>query len=98
MKTTRISRRKFLQDSATVTGAIMLGAGGITQARAAAAKRTAVDQVTLGQTGIKLSRLGIHNGSGNGQVQIDLGRQGFNDLVKYAYDQGITYFDCGGDV
>jgi predicted aldo/keto reductase-like oxidoreductase len=56
-------------------------------------KRTAVDQVTLGQTGIKLSRLGMGTGSNSGQVQFELGREAFNDLVHYAYDQGITYFD-----
>jgi predicted aldo/keto reductase-like oxidoreductase len=50
--------------------------------------------VTLGQTGLKLSRLGMGTGSASGQVQVDLGREGFNSLVKYAYDQGITYFDC----
>ncbi|HTL55543.1 MAG TPA: aldo/keto reductase [Candidatus Limnocylindrales bacterium] len=60
----------------------------------AATKRTAVDQVTLGHTGIKLSRLGMGTGSNSGQIQYDLGREGFNSLVRYAYDQGITYFDC----
>jgi predicted aldo/keto reductase-like oxidoreductase len=57
-------------------------------------KRTATDQVTLGATGIKLSRLGMGTGSDNGHIQTALGREGFNSLVKYAYDQGITYFDC----
>lgn len=93
MKTTRITRRKFLQDSATVTGAIMLGS--TTLARAAAlTKRTATDQVTLGNTGLKLSRVGMGTGSSNGHVQTALGKEGFNSLVKYAYDNGITYFDC----
>lgn len=71
---------------------MVLGAG--TLASGASPKRTAVDQVTLGQTGIKLSRLGMGTGSNSGQIQFDLGREGFNSLVKYAYDQGITYFDC----
>lgn len=53
-----------------------------------------MDQVTLGQTGIKLSRLGMGTGSNSGQIQYELGREGFNSLVKYTYDQGITYFDC----
>jgi predicted aldo/keto reductase-like oxidoreductase len=53
-----------------------------------------VDQVTLGQTGIKLSRLGMGTGSNSGQIQFDLGREGFNSLIQYAYDRGITYFDC----
>ena len=59
-----------------------------------ATKRTAIDQVMLGQTGIKLSRLGMGTGSAGGRVQLELGREGFNGLIRYAYDQGITYFDC----
>jgi Aldo/keto reductase family len=90
VKTKRFNRRQFLQSSMTVTGALMLSPGAL----ADAAKRTAVDQVTLGQTGIKLSRLGMGTGSNSGHIQYDLGRQNFNDLIKYAYDQGITYFDC----
>jgi predicted aldo/keto reductase-like oxidoreductase len=95
MKTQHLSRRRFLQRSLTVTGALALGSGGWMPALGAlAAKRTAVDQVTLGKTGLKLSRLGMGTGSNNGHVQTALGREGFNSLVKYAYDQGITYFDC----
>ena len=95
MTTSRLSRRHFLQNSVTAAGAFVLGAGSLLNARGAtAAKRTAVDQVNLGQTGIKLSRLGMGTGSNSGHTQYDLGREGFNSLVKYAYDQGITYFDC----
>jgi 1-deoxyxylulose-5-phosphate synthase len=94
MKTSRFSRRQFIQNSVTAAGALVLGADSILSTRGATTtKRTAVDQVTLGQTGIKLSRLGMGTGSNSGQVQFDLGREGFNSLVKYAYDQGITYFD-----
>lgn len=60
---------------------------------AATPKRTAVDQVTLGKTGLKLSRLGMGCGSNSGNVQRSLGHEEFNRLVRYAYDQGITYFD-----
>jgi predicted aldo/keto reductase-like oxidoreductase len=90
MNNSRLSRREFLQTSITAASAMVLGAG----VAKAAAKRTAVDQVTLGKTGIKLSRLGMGTGSNSGQIQYDLGREGFNSLVRYAYDQGITYFDC----
>jgi 1-deoxyxylulose-5-phosphate synthase len=93
MRTTRFNRRQFLHNSVTVAGALVLGSGAMAPARAAT-KRTAVDQMTLGNTGIKLSRLGMGTGSSSGQVQRDLGQEGFNSLVKYAYDQGITYFDC----
>jgi hypothetical protein len=94
MRTRRFSRRQFLRSSATITGALLLSPGALMHARVAAAKRTAVDQVTLGQTGIKLSRLGLGTGTNSGQMLRDIGREGFNSLMKYAYDQGITYFDC----
>jgi 1-deoxyxylulose-5-phosphate synthase len=94
MNSMRFTRRRFLQSSLTVTGALILSPGSLRQGRVAAIKRTAADQMTLGRTGIKLSRLGMGTGSTGGQVQHDLGREGFNSLVKYAYDQGITYFDC----
>jgi len=95
MTASRFSRRQFIQHSVTAAGTLALGASSLLNAGGAtAAKRTAVDQVTLGQTGIKLSRLGMGTGSNSGQAQFDLGREGFNSLIKYAYDQGITYFDC----
>jgi predicted aldo/keto reductase-like oxidoreductase len=95
MRTNPLSRRQFLQRSLTAAGVLALGSRGlIPSGYAAVTKRTAVDQVTLGRTGIKLSRLGFGTGSGSGSVQRDLGREGFNSLIRYAYDQGITYLDC----
>lgn len=88
-----MNRREFLHASLTATGALALGGRALASA-ASGAKRTAVDQVNLGQTGIKLSRLGMGTGSNSGQIQHDLGQEGFTSLIKYAYDQGITYFDC----
>jgi predicted aldo/keto reductase-like oxidoreductase len=92
MKTNDLTRRQFIGQSAAAAGATWLGAGGVSAAEARV-KRTATDQVTLGQTQIKLSRLGIGTGSNSGEVQRALGREGFNRLLRYAYDQGITYID-----
>ena len=86
------SRRQFLKRT-FAAGALALAPAG-TLLGQTAAKRTAVDEVTLGQTGIKLSRLGMGTGSSGGHVQTALGRDGFTKLVHYAYDQGIRYFDC----
>jgi 1-deoxyxylulose-5-phosphate synthase len=95
MNVTRINRRDFLSHTLTAAGALALGSGSLVAAEAkAASKRTAVDQVSLGQTGIRVSRLGMGTGSSSGQIQRDLGREGFTSLIQYAYDQGITYFDC----
>jgi predicted aldo/keto reductase-like oxidoreductase len=91
MKHQHITRRRFIQKSAALAGGF-LGAS-LTQTWAAGPIPTAVDQVTLGNTGIKLSRLGMGCGSVGGSVQRDLGQDGFTRLVRYAYDQGITYLD-----
>ena len=93
MNLKQTSRRQFLGTSAVLAGTALLHPTLLTAADAAR-PRTAVDQVTLGRTGIKLSRLGIGTGSNSGNVQKALGKEGFNKLVRYAYDQGITYFDC----
>jgi predicted aldo/keto reductase-like oxidoreductase len=53
--------------------------------------------VALGKTGLKLSRLGFGTGSNNGQALKALGKEGFSKLIHYAYDHGITYFDCAAD-
>ena len=89
------SRRQFIQTSA-LAGAALVSPWSLAKLGAAetpATVRTAVDQVTLGQTGIKLSRLGFGTGSNNGHDQTALGKEDFNKLIHYAYDQGITYFD-----
>ena len=87
-----VSRRQFLERSAAAAGAMLLSSCSSLSSRST--KRTASDQVTLGRTGIKLSRLGFGTGSNSGHVQHDLGRENFNRLIRYAYDQGITYLDC----
>ena len=87
------TRREFLGRTAALAGAAILSPSLLSAAGTSPA-RTAVDQVTLGKTNIKLSRLGFGTGSNSGNVQKALGQQVFNDLIRYAYDRGITYFDC----
>jgi len=93
MKTRHLSRRQFLERSAALTGALLLPSCSLTRPKAAA-RRTAVDQVVLGNTRLKLSRLGFGTGTNSGNVQYGLGQEAFSSLIRYAYDQGITYFDC----
>ncbi len=59
----------------------------------AAARKTAVDIVPLGKTGLKACRLSFGCGTSSGRVQQGLGQDGFNRLLRYAYDQGITHID-----
>ena len=93
---TGFSRRQFIQTSAAGGRRIAFAVVGpkFDCGSNHAGPRTAVDQVTLGKTGIKLSRLGFGTGSNNGHEQAALGKDGFIKLIHYAYDQGITYIDC----
>jgi aryl-alcohol dehydrogenase-like predicted oxidoreductase len=58
-----------------------------------AQQQTATDYVTLGRSGVKVTRLAFGTGSFSGQVQRDLGQDGFTRLVRYAYDRGIRFFE-----
>jgi len=93
MKINHLSRRQFLERSAGAAGALLFTSCSWLDAKAAS-KRTAADQVALGKTGLKISRLGFGTGSNSGNVQFAVGQENFTRLIRYAYDQGITYFDC----
>jgi len=88
----KISRRQFFGTTAVIAGGAMLAPRSLV-ASEPVRKRTAIDQVTLGNTGIKLSRLGMGTGSNSGQVQRELGHEGFDRLLKYGFDRGLTYID-----
>src|SRR5579859_4325649 len=59
----------------------------------AASRQTATDRVTLGKSGVQVTRLAFGTGSLSGQVQRDLGQDGFTRLVRYAYDRAIRFFE-----
>ena len=92
MRAEKITRRHFIKSTVALAGAAVLSCQ-VQQTSERKLKRTAVDQVALGKTGLKLSRLGIGTGSKGGSIQRGLGQDGFNRLIRYAYDQGITYID-----
>ncbi|MGA7412597.1 MAG: aldo/keto reductase [Bryobacteraceae bacterium] len=82
------SRRDFLK---TGLAAGALAATGRLPIRAAAG--TATDWVTLGKSGVKVTRLAFGTGTMSGRVQRDLGQDQFTTLVRYAYDHGIRFFE-----
>src|SRR3954470_8538871 len=58
-----------------------------------AQRGSATDLVTLGRSGVKVTRLAFGTGSFSGQVQRALGQEGFTRLVRHAYDRGIRFFE-----
>ena len=80
------SRRDFLKS--TLAASVLTGA-----VQAAPQKRTATDQVTLGKSGVKVTRLAFGTGTHGGRVQRELGQEQFTRLVRHAYDRGIRFFE-----
>jgi len=84
------SRRDFLKSALVAGGAI---AAGSSIAPVYAAKRSATDWVTLGNSGVKVTRLAFGTGTFGGKVQRELGQEAFTSLVRHAYDSGIRFFE-----
>src|SRR5512144_2261181 len=80
------SRRNFLKAgiAATALGNLpLIGAG----------RRSATDWVTLGKSGVRVTRLAFGTGTFSGRVQRELGQDEFTRQVRYAYDHGIRFFE-----
>jgi aryl-alcohol dehydrogenase-like predicted oxidoreductase len=82
------SRRDFLKG--TLAAGVLAGSPRWADA---AAKRSATDWVTLGNSGVKVTRLAFGTGTQGGRVQRQLGQEGFTRLVRHAYDRGIRFFE-----
>ena len=85
----RLTRRDFLKSS--VAAGVLGGFGAAIPARAS--KRSATDWVTLGKSGVQVTRLAFGTGTFSGRVQRELGQDQFTRLVRHAYDRGIRFFE-----
>ena len=85
------SRRDFLKSS--LAAGALAAAGRMAVPAAAAVKKSATDWVTLGNSGVKVTRLAFGTGTYGGRVQRELGQEEFTKLVRYAYDRGIRFFE-----
>jgi aryl-alcohol dehydrogenase-like predicted oxidoreductase len=81
------SRRDFLKTG--IAAGTLAGVG----APLVAEKRTALDKVTLGRSGVSVTRLAFGTGSNNGHVQYALGQERFNKLIAYAWERGIRFYE-----
>lgn len=98
-----MQRRDFLVRSACGLGAAWLGskpfvppATALPLPIPAGLRLGAADTVTLGQTGIKTSRLAMGTGTvgyNHHSNQTALGTRGLPDLLRHGYDHGLRFFD-----
>ena len=82
------TRREFLKSGLAAGGTLAVSGVPLIARRA-----SATDMVTLGRSGVKVTRLAFGTGSFSGQVQRALGQDGFTRLVRHAYDSGIRFFE-----
>jgi predicted aldo/keto reductase-like oxidoreductase len=83
-----ISRRHFLK-----TGVAAGALAGVGSLPLLAEPGKATDWVTLGRSGVNVTRLAFGTGTHNGNVQRSLGQDGFTALVRHAYDSGVRFFE-----
>src|SRR5580704_18030175 len=88
------SRRHFLKTTSLAAGAVALGSALPVKASfGAVSKDAATEWVTLGKSNVKVTRLAFGTGTFSGKVQRELGQEEFTRLVRYAYDNGIRFFE-----
>src|SRR5256885_16769516 len=82
------SRRNFLKTG--LAAGVLAGTGSLPLR---AARGTATDWVTLGKSGVKVTRLAFGTGTMSGKTQRDLGQDQVTRMVRPAYDPGIRLFE-----
>ncbi len=87
---TQVSRRDFLKATASVAGAAAAGGSFISLQ---AARKSATDWVTLGNSGVQVTRLAFGTGTFGGKIQRELGQEQFTRLVRHAYDRRVRFFE-----
>lgn len=101
----RFTRREFLHWTAAASAFACMGRKALAARLASFSgslpalnqKFAATDTVTLGQTGIKTSRLAMGTGtvgSGHHSNQTALGIDGLSRLLQNGYDNGLRFFDA----
>jgi aryl-alcohol dehydrogenase-like predicted oxidoreductase len=96
MKRNNLTRRQFLVAMGAGTGTVLFGSA----ASAILPGRTSVSYdplqlITLGKTGIKTTLLGMGTGFNGGNRSSAITRAGnAEEMIRYAWDKGIRYFDC----
>ena len=89
-----MNRREFFQTTyGTAGAAALVTALGAPQVLRSATPKKANDVLYLGPDKIKITRMAIGLGTNAGNVQRELGLQGVADYLKFAYDQGLFFWD-----
>jgi 1-deoxyxylulose-5-phosphate synthase len=88
-----ISRRHFIQTGLVGAAAVTSGFANVAYA---SSKSLSIDQVALGKTGLRVSRLALGTGSHGGNQSSDMTRMGVENWVKiarFAHERGVAFYD-----
>src|SRR5512133_793554 len=94
-----MDRRKFVKNATATAGLMMLAPLGykLMASPANAGKKYISDKITLGNTGIQVSRLAIGTGTSgwnhSSNQTRQLGIEGLSGLLHAAYDKGVFFWD-----
>jgi hypothetical protein len=87
-----MKRRDFLK-STIAASALSAGSALPLLPAQSGIKRSATDWVTLGNSGVKVTRLAFGTGTFGGRIQRELSQDDFTRMVRHAYDRGIRFFE-----
>jgi 1-deoxyxylulose-5-phosphate synthase len=97
----KTNRRSFIQAAALAGVGAALGqhraTGSVLAQSSAAVKKFALDRVTLGQTGIVVSRVAMGTGTrgwGKASDQTRMGSNQLTRLLRYGVDQGLNFWEA----
>jgi 1-deoxyxylulose-5-phosphate synthase len=92
-----MDRRSFFRSAASATAGLAVLAPMGFKLAPDAGKKYITDKVTLGSTGIEVSRMAMGTGTNgwghNSNQTRQLGIKGLSDLLKAAYDKGVFFWD-----
>jgi len=92
-----MDRRNFLRGSAAAAGLLTVNPFNVNSIANSGKRMYATDKVTLGNTGIEVSRMAIGTGTNgwgkNSNQTRQLGINGLADLLQAGYEQGFYFWD-----
>lgn len=91
-----MDRRKFIQTGVAGVAGLSLSHMGLANIQMALPSDVSVDQVKLGDTGLKVSRIAIGTGTKGWNYESNQTRMGLDSFIKIAhhgYERGIRFFD-----
>lgn len=91
-----MKRREFIKTSMVGIGSLVLGCNSIDSVQPTVACHNPYEMITLGKTGIKVSRVGLGTGMNGFNLtsnQVKLGQEKFHSLIQGCFERGIRWFD-----